>query len=406
MKLEAETVRSEQAKARLMLSARSRPASARSIKSSVAASNNTKLNCYTYQSNRRMNATGMSASVSKGRTAAIGTVKRLNSSPAVGAYNRSTNNTPSSLMVNKQKSCTDIPTLNSVKETAPKLSVTESVGVAEDESKAQRSSTLPDIGAIKVGVGDGSKDQRSCSPPIVRIPALPFKCSWSVGEGEGDTSIKKHGVRRESCPEREERESKAESISEETTKENPSSPLYQGDPACYENGRTPPGDLHSDKAVVEDDLKVTSDLGLSIDSLHLSEEDNVPEPTPSDKVDPNRNGVDHLDTNAFGNGAENSNCLSEGHDGNVSIKTLIIPSSDKSTKYELDTVSESGSTTKRDRRKKGGGYRRGTTLSNGSSSMQPAVAASSSSTSLKASKTMVRNSHKTVKKSVKRHTKK
>ena len=347
----------------------------------------------------------MNANVSKGRTAATGTVKRLNSSPAVGAYNRSTNNASSSLTVNKQKSCTDIPTLNSVKETAPKLSVTESVGVAEDESKAQRSSTLPDIGAIKVGVGDGSKDQRSCSPPIVHIPALPFKCSWSVGEGEGegDTSIKKHGVRRENCPERE--GEKVESISEERTKENPSSPLYQGDPACCENGCTPPGD-HSDRAVVEDDLKVTSDLGLSIDSLHLSEEDNVPETTPCDKVHPNQNGVDHLDTNVFGNGAENSNCLSEGHDGNVSIKTLIIPSSDKSTKYELDTVSESGSTTKRDRRKKGCGYRRGTTLSNGSSSMQPAVAASSSSTSLKASKTMVRNSHKTVKKSVKRHTKK
>ena len=401
-----------------MLSARSRPASARSIKSSVAASNNSKWNGYTYQSNRRTNATGISANVSKGGTASIGTVKRLNSSPAVGTYNRSANNTSSSLTVSKQKSCTDIPTqtrairangggLNSVKETAPKLSVTEPVGVAEGESKVQRSSTPPNVDAVEVGLGGGSKDQRSCSPPIVRIPAPPFKCSWSVGEGEGDMSIKKHGGRRENYPEGEgERESKAESISEETTKENPSSPLYQGNPAfSCENGRTPPGD-RSDRVVVEDDLKVTSDLGLSIDSLHLSEEDNTSETTPSYKVHPNQNGVDHLDTNAFGNGIESG--LSEPYDGSIiSAKTLVIPSSDKLTEYELDTISESGSTTKRVRRKKGGGgCKKGTKLSNGSSSTQPAVAASSLSTSLKTSKTTVRNSHKTTKQSVKRYTKK
>jgi hypothetical protein len=225
------------------------------------------------------------------------------------------------------------------------------------------------------------------------------------GEGEGD-SIEKHGVRRrENCPEREgERESKnckAESVSEETAKDNPLPPFQlQGGPACCENGHTPaPGDPHSDRAVVEDDLKVTSDLGLSIDSLHLSEEDSVPEPTPSNKVHPDRTGVDHLDTSAFDYGVES--CLSKGYDGSISAKTLI---SDESTECELDTISESGSTTKRVRRKKGGCRRATTKLSNGSSSMQ-AVAASSSSTSLKASKT-VRNAHKTVKKSVKRHTKK
>ena len=154
--------------------------------------------------------------------------------------------------------------------------------------------------------------------------------------------------------------------------------------------------------IVEDDLKVTSDLGLSIDSLHLSEEDNVLETTPSDKVHSSQNGVDHLDTNAFGNGIESG--VSEPYDGSISAKTLVIPSGDKLMEYELDTISESGSTTKRVRRKKGGGgCRRGT---NGSSSTQPAVAASSSSTSLKAGKTTARNSHKTAKKSIKRHTKK
>lgn len=407
-RLEAETIRSEQAKARLMLSARSRPASAKSLKSSVAgsaSSNNSKSNCYTYQSNRRT-STSVSASVSRGAA----TIKRLNSSPAVSVYNHSTN-ASSSLAVSKQLSCTDLPTrtqarkvdgeLDSIKEMTSKLSVTvNSLGDVEDKSKVQGSSTPPDVDAVKEGLGDGFKDQRSCSPPIVHIPAPPFKCSWSVGEGEGEgDAIEKRGVGgrekgREREGERESKSSKAESTSEDTAREDPLSP--NRGPASCQNGHTP-GD-HSDRAVVEDDLKVTSDLGLSIDSLHLSasEEDSAPEPTVSNKAHPDRTRVD-LNTSTIGNGSENG--LSAGND-DISAKTLIS-SDDKVTEYELDTISESGSTTKR-AKKKGG--RRSTKLLNGPSSMQ-VVAASSSSTSLKGSKT-VRISHKTVKKDTKRHIKK
>ena len=343
----------------------------------------------------------MSASVSRGAAA----VKRLNSSPAVSAYNRTcSTNASSSLAISKQLSCTDLPTqtparrvdgeVDSVKEMTSKLSVTvNTLGDAEDESKVQRSNTPPDI----LTVEEECKDQRSCSPPIVRIPAPPFKCSWSVGEGEGEgDSIEKRGVEsRENGLEREgegeRKSSKAESTSKEIAKEDPLSPNQV--PACCQNGHTP-GD-HSDRTVVEDDLKVTSDLGLSIDSLHLSEEDSAPEPTVTNKAPPDQD----LNTSKFGNDSENG--LSAGYD-DTSAKTLILrPSSDKLAEYEFDTVSESGSTTKR-AKKKGG--RRATKLLNGSSSMQ-VVAASSSSTSLKSNKT-VKNSHKTAKKSTKRHTNK
>ena len=420
-RLEAETVRSEQAKARLMLSARSRPSSARSLKSSftASASSNSKSNGYTYQYNCR---TSVNTSVSRG-TAAI---KRQNSSPAVSAYNRST--TPSSsLAISKQLSCTNVPTqtqarkiidseLDSVKEATSKSSSTQDqeeartklsitvnfLGDAEDELKVQRP---PDVDVVVDGLGDGSKDQKSCSPPIVRIPAPPFKCSWSVGEGEGDSSggLEKHGLvaRENSTPEigRGKGESKnceIKATTEDTPTEDASLMVVNSnqDSASCQSGHTPGN--HSDRAVVEDDLKVTSDLGLSIDSLHLSEEDSVPEPPLSNAVPPGlaSTGI-NIVTCTLGNRVENGLPIEYG----VSAKTLI-PGNDKFTECDIDVVSEAGSTTKRAKKK---GRRRSNKLTNGSSSIQ--IVASSSSTNLKDSKT-VRSPHKTVKQSTRRHTKK
>ena len=422
-RLEAETIRSEQAKARLLLSARSRPASAKSLKSSAAVSassaNGSKSNYYTsHQSSCRVS---MTSSTTKG-------VKRLNSSPAVSAYNRSsTSNASSSLAISKQLSCTEFPTrtqarriddeLDSVKETTSKLSVTMSncsLGVAEDESKVQRSSTCPDIdvAVVEEGLGDGSKDQRSCSPPIIRIPAPPFKCSWSIGEGEGDSTEKHEVGRREKIdgPGREgDGERKNSTTNDDTAKESSAS-LNQGDVASCQNGHTPPspGD-HCDRAVVEDDLKVTSDLGLSIDSLHLSEEDNNPEPAAVSNIEhPDQTGVDlNTKSNALNIGSGVENGSSEGYGDSVLLSAKTPTSNnDKLTEYELDidTVSESGSTTKRSKRRVG---KKSNKRSNGTSAMMQlqGIDTSSSSTNLKGSKT-VRNSHKTVKKSTKRHTRK
>ena len=357
-------------------------------------------------------------------------VKRLNSSPAVSAYNRSsTSNASSSLAISKQLSCTEFPTrtqarriddeLDSVKETTSKLSVTMSncsLGVAEDESKVQRSSTPPDVdvAVVEEGLGDGSKDQRSCSPPIIRIPAPPFKCSWSIGEGEGDSTEKCEVGRREKIdgPEREgDGERKNSTANNNTAKESPAS-SNQGDMASCQNEHTPPpspGD-HCDRAVVEDDLKVTSDLGLSIDSLHLSEEDNNPEPTAavSNIEHPDQTGVDlNTKSNALNIGSGVENGSSEGYGNSVLLSAKTpTPNNDKLTEYELDidTVSESGSTIRRSKRRVG---KRPNKLSNGTSAMMQlqVIDTSSSSTNLKGSKT-VRNSHKTVKKSTKRHTRK
>ena len=74
--LEAETIWSEQAKARLM-SARSRPTSARSLKSSVSFSAVSSRS--SYQPNCR-------TSLNAGTSRVPSMIKRINSTPAVGAY--------------------------------------------------------------------------------------------------------------------------------------------------------------------------------------------------------------------------------------------------------------------------------------------------------------------------------
>ena len=418
-RLEAETVRSEQAKARLMLSARSRPTSAKSLKSSYSAlgSSNSKPNGYTYQSNRR---TSVNASLSRG-------IKRLNSSPAVSAYDRRT--TPSSsLAINKQLSCTDLPTrtqtqsrklnikLDSVKETMSKpesvqedtkaeLSVAiDSLRGMGDESKIQKSNTPPtavsasDIEVIE-NLGDGSKVQRSCSPPIVYIPAPPIKCLWSLEEGNGSGPPEKHGLATwEDGPEMEvEKECKSsenESTRGDTAKEvssmHETADSNQYSTSC-QNGHT--GDHRS---MVEDDLKVTSDLGLSIDSLHLSEEDNS-ELTVSNVVPSHLNSVGGMDLDIAISSHGTENGFSAGNELS-NFNKILVPG----TGYELDTTFETDNAKRITSAKKKGG-RKLTKPSNGSSAMQ--VVASNSSTSLKSSKT-IRNSHKTAKKATKRHIKK
>ena len=100
-------------------------------------------------------------------------------------------------------------------------------------------------------------------------------------------------------------------------------------------------------------------------------------------------------TCTLGNGVENGLPVEYG----VLAKTLI-PGNDKFTECDIDMVSEAGCTIKKAKKKDG---RRSNKPTNGSSSMQ--IVASSSSTSLKGSKT-ANFSHKTVKKSTKKCTKK
>ena len=269
-RLEAETIRSEQAKLRLIQSSGSRPSSARSVKSSIS-SVSSKFRC---QSNHRMNA-----SVSTSRTPAV---KRLNSTPALRTYTPRSSLPSTPLSIDKQLSCSDLPTGSrkcNVTEVAPSRSNFDEPLLLEDV-KLEESAATDSIG----GVDDDLEVQRPCSPPIVFI-TTPAKCSWSEGEGgvgDGNVVDGKMGddnasgkaalTIRENATEDSKR-SDNESVSEDVAKDDcfSSSSSSSSSVGANQDSRNSGVDEHI--PIIEDDLRVTSDLGLSIDSLHLSQEE-------------------------------------------------------------------------------------------------------------------------------------
>ena len=447
-KLEAETVRSEQAKARLMLSVRSRPSNAKNVKSSATACTGAHLKQHSntcQQSNRRMSST-----VSRAPPAAL---RRLNSSPAVSTVTSSTVGPSSSLTISKQLSCTNLPnraqlrdevcgelntaTVSSVQEkTKAKLNTatTSHRGTTVGESKVQKEH-IPNI--VEEGLGDGCKVQRSCSPPIVYIPAPPFKCSLILGEKSEDVAtLDRHG-------ENVLAEVKGKSIDHEnesgdTAKEDTPPTVLDSNTdsvtSCKcQNGRNSAGDLRELEAVdsnsgpascqenvhtctnghgatLEDDLKVTSDLGLSVDSLHLSEEDSPAEsavttPAPAPDVSPSVKA--DLNFATFDNGTSVENGYSAWSRSSADPDSKIpVFGVDKLADLNVDVASEKGGVTKRAVLTKKKSDKKSSKLTNGSSAPSQTVSSNLSTSCLKGVGKTVRNSHKTMKRTTKKRVKK
>ena len=410
-RLEAVTIRSEQAKARLM----SRPTSARSLKSSASSTASSKSN---YQSTRRTN-------VNSGRFPS--TMKRMNSSPAMGGGYVSRGGTQSgSSVLKKQYSLSDIQNrtrkvynnngnLGSVEEHASKPGPSLE---REDDSKEKLGATAnctgdtahepeDDISSASRGTlstaddygdaGNGMEVHRSCSPPIifVRVP----KCTWSVG-GESSTSVESlptATTNEETHVEQSEafrKTSDSLSVSHDTSKarvnsfSSSSSVNSSQDSASNVDNRA-----SSCKAVVEDDLKVTSDLGLSIDSLHLSQEESAEQTVAEVAVVTKGQSSNNTGPDVDACAKSSDESVATANEFTTDAITVAPGYIVDNATEEVGGTSAEGNAVKRTRRKNG---KRSAKHLNGSVTAQVVVSASSTNNK------QLRNTHKTVKRSSKK----
>ena len=398
-RLEADTIRSEQAKVRLMTS-RSRPTSARSIKSSVSSAS-------TKSSYQPIASRRPSVSISTSRIPS--SMKRLNSSPVVSSSSyRVSNSTSTSATVSKQSlSSGDLQT-RLMRPNSELGSVQEGTATSDNSAQEHVQSTNADVhkgqsSSLRCTSGDDAEDsmgdndevQRSCSPPIVFIK-MP-RCSWTIGEGSGDLE-KAIPMTEEELKDQDgesldhEHETfTSKLISEDTGagKDDTSSGLSLAD-----TNQDLSNNLKESKSVIEDDLKVTSDLGLSIDSLHLSQDDSSePKAAASPVEDQSANGMEQntmeLECDQF--------------TGNKStIKSLKIVNSDGISKVNEQDASDSNKP-KRARKRASTAKRPNKQLSGSLSSGQDM--SSASLTSLKSVKSGSRRTQKHAKKSSKKNVK-
>ena len=356
-------------------------------------------------------------------------MKRMNSSPAMGGGYVSRGGTQSgSNVLKKQYSLSDIQNrarkvytnngnLGSVEENASKPGPSlereedskEKLGATancsgdtadepeDDISSASRGtlSTADDCG----DASNGMEVHRSCSPPIifVRVP----KCTWSVG-GESSTSVESlptTTMNEENHVEQSEafrKTSDSLSVGHDTSKARVnsfSSSSSVNSSQDYSAGNVDNG-ASSCKAVVEDDLKVTSDLGLSIDSLHLSQEESAEQMVAvvamvTKGQSSNNTGPD-VDACAKSSD-ESVATANELTTGAITVAPGDIV--DNAVEEEVGGTSAEGNAVKRTRRKNG---KRSAKHLNGSVTAQVVVSASSTNNK------PVRNTHKTVKRSSKK----
>ena len=242
------------------------------------------------------------------------------------------------------------------------------------------------------GIDDDAEVQRSCSPPIVFIK-IP-RCSWTVGESNDSNSEVASPPRREESVTGHNKEdcqnSESKAICECTTGTNRKD-HYASLSLSTASTQDSMASKHNDivgnyKSLVhtEDDLKVTSDLGLSIDSLHRSQEDST-EPTTTVNMSPDP-------------------CLFAHSKPGMELESGQSPTVEKSITEELapggskmdEAIARAAvSSDSKKTRKRGG--KRTIKVPSSSSTMMSHDVSSSSLISLKGNKS-IKNGHKTVKK--------
>ena len=367
----------------------SRPMSAKSLKSSVP-----------YSASTKVTVPGRRTSVGVTTSRIPSGMKRLNSSPAVTGHTHqrgsSSSSSTSSVTLSRQLSFSERSRrvhseLNSVEEATLKsensteelVKEKQSIGTdLEGEPQVQRS-TLRCTSEDTEESGNEGEVQMSCSPPIVFIK-IP-QCSWTVGEvipvKEKDIADRNEGDRKNS-----ESESVSEDVStakDESSSSGVSSMEATQDSVGNQNDKS--------KTFVEDDLKVTSDLGLSIDSFHLSQEENLESSDVAmTTVGQSSNGISH----EHKSGIELESDLLAGHkvtnESLMNRSGVLNKTEGRSEVVERNNVKKS--------KKKESTSKRPTKLFNGSSTAAQ-VTSSSSSTSLKCSKSGSKKTHKSVKRS-------